>query len=152
MRRQEIDVRVHTAATPATVYALLRAGASWPTWSPVDSYESETPVDGDPDAAGAIRVFRTKRWSGTVVNREQVLELVPNERVSYTTLSGLPIRDYRADITLTPDTNGTAIHWHSTFYPKLPGTGGMLKRTLGTFIETTARGLAAHAARNTPTP
>jgi hypothetical protein len=62
-------------------------------------------------------------------------------------LSGLPAKNYRADVHLTPDGEGTRITWGGSFVPKVPGTGalirGFLIRTVGAF----ARRLAAEAER-----
>jgi hypothetical protein len=147
----EIDVRAHSAASADEVYALLAAGTTWPTWSPIDSFELERPgerggQDGDGDASReglqAIRVFRT----GRLVSRERIVELVPGRRLSYALLSGLPLRDYRADVDLTPDADGTAIRWHSRFRAKVPGTGWLYRRGLRRFIQRCADGLAAYAA------
>ena len=49
MARQQIDVEVHTAADPAAVYALLIDGSTWPTWSPLDSFELERPAADEPE-------------------------------------------------------------------------------------------------------
>ena len=43
MGRQKIDITVPSAAPPAAVFALLADGASWPAWSPIDSFELERP-------------------------------------------------------------------------------------------------------------
>jgi hypothetical protein len=151
VRRQHIDVSSTTPADPATVYALLRDGATWPTWSPLGSFELERPGDTEPEGLGAIRVFRTRQPTGQLVTtRERVAELVPGRRFSYVLLSGLHIRDYRADVDLTSPvpggTTGTAIRWHSSFVPAVPGTGWLFRLVLGRFIARCARGLAAHAA------
>jgi hypothetical protein len=144
--RQQIDVRVHTTAGPAAVYGLLRDGAGWPTWSPIGSFELERPGSDEPEGVGAIRIFRT----GRTTSRERVVERVPDRRFSYELLSGLPIRDYRADVDLTPDDGGTLIRWHSTFSAKVPGTGWIYRRALGRFIARTADGLATYAATLPP--
>jgi hypothetical protein len=78
--------------------------------------------------------------------REQIVELVPARRFSYALLSGLPIRDYRADVDLEPRGRGTAIRWHSSFTPKLPGTGWLIRRRLAGITEHFAQGLAEYAA------
>lgn len=147
MKRQHIDVRAHTTAHPETVYALLRDGASWPRWSPIGSFELERRADSDdPEGVGAIRVFRSRRLGTKVTSREQIVELVPGRRFSYTLLSGMPIRGYRADVDLEPTKDGTTIRWHSSFEPKVPGTGRLYRRILTGFIEECVSGLAAHAA------
>jgi Polyketide cyclase / dehydrase and lipid transport len=78
-------------------------------------------------------------------NREEIVELVTNRRFSYAQLSGLAIRGYRADVDLEPTDGGTLIRWHSSFDPKVPGTGRLYRRQLSRFIEQTVKGLAARA-------
>jgi hypothetical protein len=155
MRRQDIDVTARSRGGVETVYELLRAGETWPTWSGLGSFELERAVPavagdgaaesgaGAQEGVGAIRVFRT----GPMTSREEIVELVPGRRFSYVLLSGLPVRGYRADVDLTPTADGTSIRWHSTFEAKLPGTGWFYRWFLGRFIRQTAEGLAAYAGR-----
>ncbi|GAA2802985.1 SRPBCC family protein [Crossiella cryophila] len=145
MAVQRIDVRVRSTAAPAAVYALVRSGPSWPVWSPISSFELESEGEQGQESLGAIRVFRTKQPIGSVVSRERVVELVPDRRLGYTLLSGLPIRDYRATIDLAPTAAGTEIHWYSSFRPRFPGTGWLYRLVLGAFIRRCALGLAEHA-------
>jgi uncharacterized protein YndB with AHSA1/START domain len=140
---QDIDITATTPAPPAAVYALLRDGATWPEWSPLGSFELEQTGESETEGVGAIRVFRT----GRVKSREEIVELVPERRLSYVLLSGLAIRNYRADVDLEPAGEGTRIRWHSSFDPKLPGTGWLYRRQLGGFIGKMVEGLAAAAAR-----
>jgi hypothetical protein len=62
--------------------------------------------------------------------REEITELVPNERVGYILLSGFPLLDYRSQTTLEKAASGTRIHWKSSFYPKYPGTGWYWRRLM----------------------
>ena len=142
MGRQRIEHTATTTADPATVYALLREGATWPVWGPLDSFELERPGEQEPEGLGAVRIFR----SGRVTGRDTIAELVQDRRFSYTHVSNLPIMDYRADVDLTPSGNGTAIRWVSAFDPKLPGTGALLRRGLDGFVSKLANGLAEHAS------
>ena len=141
MGRQHIEHHATTSADPATVYALLRDGASWPSWSPIDAFELERPGDSEPEGVGAVRVLR----SGRVTGRDTIVELVPDRRLSYTHASSLPVRDYRGGIDLTPVAGGTEIRWATSFEPKYPGTGGLLRRGLDGFIGRCTEGLAARA-------
>ncbi|HEX8805221.1 MAG TPA: SRPBCC family protein [Acidimicrobiales bacterium] len=144
---QEIDVRVHTTADPATVHALLLDGSTWPTWSPLSSFELEAPAPDGTEGVGALRIFRTRRGPLTITSRERVVEVVPDRRFSYAALSGLPVRDYRADVDVEPDpAGGSTIRWHSTFRGAFPGAGWWVRRTLAPFIRRSVEGLAAHAA------
>ncbi|MBV9932765.1 MAG: SRPBCC family protein [Actinobacteria bacterium] len=141
-RKLEIDERAWSAAEPATVYALLADGTTWPTWSGIDSFELREPGDSTPEGLGALRAFRT----GRTTSIERVVATEPGTRFSYTLVKGLPLADYRADVDLEPAEGGTAIRWHSTFRPGRPGTGWIYRLALGRFIRATVRGLAAHAA------
>lgn len=141
MTRRFLDVKVRTAADPAAVYALLADGSTWPKWSPIARFWLDREGDTAREGVGAVRAFRT----GVVTSKERIVELVPGRRVSYEAVEGLPIRDYRADVDLSPDGDGTLIHWHSAFYPTIPGTGWFLRWFLQTFVQRMANGLSRHA-------
>jgi hypothetical protein len=142
MGRQRIEHRATTTADPATVYALLRDGAGWPTWSPIESFELERPGADEPEGLGAVRLFR----SGRVTGRDEIVELIPDRRFSYRHTSNLPIRNYRADVDLEPVSDGTAIRWVSAFDSKVPGTGRLMRRALDGFVARLTHGLADRAA------
>jgi hypothetical protein len=141
MGRHKIDAEANTTADAHAVYELLRDGATWPTWSPLGSFELERPGPEEREGLDAIRVFRT----GRVCSRELIVELQPDRRLSYELLSGLPLRGYRANVDLEPTATGTTIHWRSSFDAKIPGTGWFYRAVLGRFIQRVADGLAAYA-------
>ena len=133
----EIDVEASSSAAPERVWALLADVGSWPNWAPFDDAQVESG-----QGVGEIRRFR----SGRVTSRERVVALEPPRRFAYEFLSGLPIRDYQAEVTLAPTAEaGTAIRWRSSFRAKIPGTGWVLRRNLTKFIAKTAEGLAREA-------
>jgi hypothetical protein len=74
-----------------------------------------------------------------------VVTVTPDKLFSYELVSGLAIRDYRAVVRLEAAGDNTAIHWRSTFRPKVPGTGWIYTRQLGRFIGLTLNGLVAAA-------
>lgn len=145
MAREPARVQVmasgETNAPPSAVYALLKDSTTWPSWSPLGSCEMvRGGVDGDPHGVGARRIFRT--WPVEVL--EEVPELIPEKRVSYLLLSGLPMRDYRADIDLEPSARGgTKIVWRSSFSPKIPGTGWLCRWFMGRVLRQMVAGLEA---------
>jgi hypothetical protein len=144
---QRISVRGTTSADADTVYALLRDGASWPTWSPLGSFELVRAGKGEPEGLGAVRLFKT----GGVRSYEKIVALEPGRRFGYALEHGLPLRDYVAYIDLSPRDGGTDIHWHSTFTAKIPGTGWCYRWFLGRFIGRVVAGLvAATGARVAP--
>jgi hypothetical protein len=138
---KRIEARAHAAASPATVHALLRDGSTWPEWGTVESFKLERPGPDGGESVGAIRNFRTGRY----LMREEIVEIVPDRRFSYALLAGLALRDYRADIDLTPAGDGTDIHWHTTFRAKVPGMGWLYRRALQRITEQFAQGLADRA-------
>jgi hypothetical protein len=125
------------------VYALLADGTTWPQWSPIDSFELIAPGNGTPEGLGAVRLFTTGRHK----SRERIVTCRPGQVFAYELEAGLPLRGYRAEVTLSPSPQGTAINWRSTFRPKVPGTGWVYRRELGKFIGRTVAGLAAAADR-----
>ncbi len=130
-----------TPATPHVVYGLLADGTTWPVWSPIGSFRLEREGRDGGESVGAVRVFTT----GAVHSHEELLELKPDEKLSYTAFAGLPIRAHRADITLTEQGSATVINWYEEFEPKLTGTGWLLRLFLRWFVQRCANGLAAHA-------
>jgi hypothetical protein len=143
MGRHHIEVTKHSAARPDAVFALLVDGGTWPHWSPIESFELERAGEPPPEGVGAIRVFRRGRTTG----RDQIVEIVPDRRFAYVSLSGLPVRDYRAHVDLEPDDDGTTIRWQASFAPKVAGTGWLLERGLRRFLDQCAQGLAEHSAQ-----
>jgi hypothetical protein len=143
MTQQVIDEIGRTGADPGSVYALLADGSTWTEWSPLGAFTLLEPGEGTPEGKGALRLFTTGRHQ----SRERVVECRPGEVFSYVLEAGLPLRDYRAVITLTPAGEGTSINWRSTFRAKVPGSGWLYRRELGKFIKQTVDGLAAAADR-----
>ena len=124
------------------MYGLLVDGATWPTWSGHDAAEVVERGEGDGDGVGAVRVLHR----GRMRSRERIVELVPERRLGYVLLAGLPLRDYRANVDLTPERGGTAIRWSSDFAAKVPGTGAIFRLALTKFMTAATEGLAARAA------
>jgi uncharacterized protein YndB with AHSA1/START domain len=129
-------------ADPGKVFRLLKDPVTWPLWSMFKSGELQRPGRGDRLGVGAIRVFRTPTSCAT----EEVVELVPDRRLSYVLLSGFPFRDYRADVDLAPlPDGGTSIRWQSSFYAKYPGTGWFWRMVMNRVLKNIAETLAAGA-------
>ncbi len=144
MKRRTARVTAQTPAAPEVVFGLLADGTTWPTWSPIESFELERPGDPPPEGPGAIRLFRRGRTTG----HDELLAVEPPRLIRYASESGLPVRDYVGEIVLEPAAGGgTTIDWHSSFFPTSPpGTGWLVERGIARFLRQCARGLASHAA------
>jgi polyketide cyclase/dehydrase/lipid transport protein len=143
MRRYQIEAPEQTTADPATVYALLRDGSTWPVWSTIDSFELERAGDGEPEGVGAVRIFRKGRYTG----RDTVVGFTPDRSFRYAH-KGLPVRDYRGEIELTAiDDGGTSIRWRVSYSSLIPGTGWLLRKGLTGFVGELVGGLASYSSR-----
>jgi uncharacterized protein YndB with AHSA1/START domain len=148
MKRFVIDQVRTVPATPAEVWQWVGDRATWTTWSPLGTYALERPGADGPSALGSICVFRTGRTTA----REEIVEYVPERRLSYALLGGMPLVGYRADVDLVPVGGATEVRWHSEFAPRRRGTGWMYRAVLNTFIGRMLDGLAAHVARQVSAP
>ena len=74
--------------------------------------------------------------------REEIVEVVPDRRISYTLLDGLPLRGYRADFDLTATPDGTEVRWQASF-DQPPGLGWIyvvaLRRFTGRLLDGLSR-------------
>ena len=135
-----------SAASPAAVFALLADVSTWSRWGAWEraTLEAEAPEGGG--GVGAIRVLESRTFGQVVVSRERVEELVPERRVRYTLLSGLPLVDYHGVVELEPDgAGGTRIAWSSTFAPAVWGTGWLYRVILQRFLTRTVDAVARAA-------
>lgn len=109
-----VEASATVAAPQADVWALLadtESYADWGIWQEAEVVES--PVDGT--LAGTVRRLRLGR-TNTV---ERIVEADAPNRMTYTVLSGIPVRNYLAEVTLEPRGDRTELiwwaDWDSTF-------------------------------------
>ena len=144
MPSQVIEASAHSAAPRDVVWRVIADARRWSEWGPWDRAEIERPGEGEDHGLGAIKVLIRR----PVRTRELITAFEPPERFGYRVLSGLPVRDYNATVTLTEgDADGTEIRWRSEFDPKLPGTGALLRRWLQGVITQVAERAASEAER-----
>lgn len=139
------QVTGHSTAPMEKVFEVLADGAGWSRWAGPMVVKSWWEREGvpAPGGVGAIRALGMKR----VGSREEIVAYDPPTHLAYTILSGLPVRDYRADVRLSAEGTGTRIEWSGTFTPKLPGTAGAIRLFLLTTIGSFVRRLAEQAAQ-----
>jgi uncharacterized protein YndB with AHSA1/START domain len=144
----ERAIRVLATATskapPPAVFTLLKDGARWPEWTIFDGFELVRPGEGGPSGVGEIHVFSTALTRA----REEIVEFVPDRRLSYILLSGFPFKDYRADVDLSArEDGGTSIAWRAAFDPKYKGTGWFWRLFMTAVLKKIAADLAAGAEK-----
>ena len=144
MGRQVVDESAHSAAPPEAVWRLLSDAATWSNWG--DWSSAELVREGTPPPGGVHAVKRLKRFPTVTVEEVTVFE--PPRRMVYEMRSGLPLRDYRGEVTLAPaGDGGTDVRWHTEFDAKVPGTGGFYRLVLSRFVADAVKRLAAAAER-----
>lgn len=139
MRQFQLDQTID--ADVASVWRHLDDSSSWPTWTPIDSFEAVEPAGSD--GLGEIRRFHNGRHTVT----EQIVERIPLQRLAYTFLSGLAVRDYLAAIDLSRVGDDTRLRWRTSFRVKVPGTGWLYERTLRAATRGFIAGLAAAVSK-----
>ena len=144
MGHKQIDIRRVIPAPPRAVFALLLDRSTWPAWSGHDTFELVQPGTAGPYDVGSVGLLR----SGRRVMREEIVEVVADQRIGYTLLAGLPLRGYRAGFELTPTAAGTEVGWHASFEAP-PGFGWLdvwaLRRFTRRLLEGLTQQLPDHA-------
>ena len=137
-----VRARRWTSGPPERVWELVGRASNWPQWSLAKNASLEREGSPDPDGVGAIRRLST----GPGGTREEVITWEPPRLLEYRVLSGLPIVDHRATLTLTANEGGTDIDWRATFDVRRRWMAPMMKAFLSASMWALARGLAKKAA------
>ena len=148
--RASYETSARSAAPPAAVFAVLADAPGWARWAGFMIHDATWEREGSPPPGGVGAVRRMGRWPQ--YSREEILEYDPPTHMAYTVLSGIPARDYHADINLYPDSGGTLIRWRGSFTPVVPGTGALLASVIRRMITGFAQRAAAEAEHAARTP
>jgi hypothetical protein len=144
MGHVSVEATARSEASAATVYEVAKDSRRYPEWSMIGSFEHVCSGATERFGVGSRRIYRT--WPLRLL--EEVTELIPGQRVSYVVVRGMPFRNYRSTIDITPlDSAGSEIRWHSTFDTYLPGSEGGLRAFMQYVLDRTAPALAREAER-----
>ena len=95
------------------------SATSWCTRSGDHGARPANRSEGDAAANGKGAVYwleGSKRYGFRYpVSVEEILDVEPGKRLAYTVLRGIPVRNYRAEVTLTPSPDGTLIRWGASW-------------------------------------
>ena len=136
----------HTARATApveVVWSVLSDFTRWHEWGPW----VKTEIDGD--GVGALRTMTSDRTKSITrqpyVLRERVTEFEPPTRFGYDLESGLPVRNYSAEVTLLDAGGGTDIRWRASFDPPWPILGGLWRGAMLKVVRDVSQRLARAA-------
>ena len=111
MSQLRVEAEGITSADPEAVWSLVADANGYPSWGPWNDGGYQPAAEG-PSRKGSIQWFRYGRHT-TV---EEILEVDEPRRLVYTVLRGMPVRNYRAEVTLTPIApGGTSVRWMATW-------------------------------------
>jgi uncharacterized protein YndB with AHSA1/START domain len=104
-------------ATPAAVWALVSDATRYPEWGPWRAAAYRRPGDTSPRGPGAVyRLQSSSRYLlRHPVSIEKILAAEDGRFLAYTVIGGIPVRNYRAEVTLTPAGDGTRIRWAASW-------------------------------------
>jgi uncharacterized protein YndB with AHSA1/START domain len=118
MSQLRVEAEGTTDADPEVVWSLVADANSYPRWGPWNDGGYRPPSEG-PSREGAIQWFRYGRRSTTV---EEILAVEEPRRLVYSVIRGIPVKNYRAEVTLTPThPKGTSVRWTAVFDKTLMG-------------------------------
>ena len=145
MSQLHVEAEQTARATPGAVWALVSDVNRYPEWGPWSAAGYQRPGDDSPRGPGAVQWLRSARraYLRHPKTIEKILEVEENHRLVYTVIGGIPVRNYRAEVTLTPVADGTRIRWAATWDTTLGGR--LVERGLRTFYPQVIADLVAAA-------
>ena len=141
----ELERRI--AAPVQTVWDVLTDHRGYARWAGVDSAVLDRQGKDDPNGVGAVRHLR----KGPISIREEIVASEAPKGFSYKVVSGPPVRDYLAVVTLTSEGASTHVHWTVRFEPKIPLTGMVILPIVRKVIADLLK-LATRASERRATP
>ena len=143
MDQLRVEAEGVARAAPEVVWELVANADRYSEWGPWSASGYEGLGAQAPDGAGVIRWMRY----GRTTTVEKVLESERARRLVYTVVKGIPVRNYRAEVTLSPAGEGTHIRWTASWDRTLPGR--VVHRTRRGLSPDIVGRLIAAAERNT---
>jgi uncharacterized protein YndB with AHSA1/START domain len=137
--RLHVEAGGVASAAPEVVWDLVADASSYSQWGAWSASGYSDPGDLAHEGVGAVRWFRF----GRTITVERVLTAERPRRLTYTVVSGIPVRNYLAEVTLAPHGEGTRIHWAADWDATL--LGRIVHRRLRTFYPDMVRRLISAA-------
>jgi len=133
----------HVDAPRDRVWPLLGEAERWRDWSFLTRATLLRHGAPERDGVGALRRFAVGRLGST----EEVVAFEPPRHLGYVAVKGLPVRSYRADVTLEEQGSGTEVTWAGSLEPLVPGTGALVAAYVRAAVRRFTRQLAGYVAR-----
>lgn len=122
-----------SSAAPDTLFGMVADGSRWPEWAKplVPAGAMVAKGSDEPLGVGAVR----KLGAGPVGVKERTTAHEEGRLHAYELVTPGPVKNYRAEVTFTPRADGgTDLRWRGSMEERVPGTGRLISRGLGSFI------------------
>jgi len=100
------------------VWAALADHEAMATWGPGMSVSITTEGAEERNGVGAVRRIKGPGPAPAIV--EEITRFETGRALGYKALGGVPFKNYRGDVVLTPEGAGTRIDWSITADQRLP--------------------------------
>jgi uncharacterized protein YndB with AHSA1/START domain len=147
MSRLHVEAEATSRATPEAVWALVSDATRYPEFGPWSAGGYRRPGEESERGPGAVQWVRSshRAYLRYPTSVEKILVAEEGQRLAYTVIGGIPVRNYRAEVTLTPVADGTHIRWTAAWDNTIAGR--IVGRSLRTIFPEAVAGLAAAAER-----
>ena len=134
-RKFSFEINRTSSAPVATLFRLVADGAHWSRWGKPMVVQSSWARQGDPPPDGVGAVRKIGMWHMFV--QEEIVVYEQDRRHGYKLVApATPAKDYYSEVVFTPTaTGGTDIRWAGTFIEGVPGTGPVMRASLGGAIK-----------------
>ncbi|SDP74367.1 SRPBCC family protein [Desulforhopalus singaporensis] len=105
-------------ASPEEVWSVLTDHDTMGDWC---LFKAKVVRPGDTDPKGLGTQRKVSALGMKIL--EEIIEWEPHRRFAYTVRSGGGVKDYRGDLLLSPQDDGTHLRWSMRFRPLIPGGG-----------------------------
>src|ERR1051325_9455669 len=106
-----VEAETVIGATPERVWALVSDARRYPEWGPWRAGWYQRTGDESEHGPGAVQVLTSAKraYGRRSVSVERIGVAEPERRLVYEVIGGVPMRNYRGEVTLTPVEGGTRV-------------------------------------------
>ncbi|MEZ0578060.1 SRPBCC family protein [Nocardioides sp. MH1] len=105
-------------SSPDQVWAVLADHEGMSSWGPGMKAEVTTPGTAERNGVGAVRRISAPGPAPAIV--EEITRFEPGHALGYKALGGVPFKNYRGEVLLTPEGDGTRIDWTLSADQRVP--------------------------------
>jgi len=147
MTRLHVEAERTIQAPPDIIWALVSDAMMYPQWGPWRKAGYRSEGEASQHGPGAVYWLESSQryMLRYPVSVEKIIDAEEGRHLAYTVIAGIPVRNYRADVTITPASGGTRVRWEATWDRTLAGR--LVHRSLRDVYPRVVADLAAAAEK-----